>query len=92
MASRQQAGDMLFPVTKLQVQKPVERNYSRLALLTFIRVFNNEVLGLNESSLTIPQIIYNLNTINTWPGVFHLQYRIFPVPGFIISKEEDMHF
>jgi hypothetical protein len=91
MATRQQAGDALFPVTKLKVQKPVQRHYSRLALLTYIRVFNNEALCLNESSLTVPEYVCNLHSIKSWPAVFNLQYRIFPIPGFSISVEADNH-
>jgi hypothetical protein len=89
MATQQLAGDVVFPVTKLQVQKPVQHNFSRLALLTYIRVFNNEVLGLNQSSLTIPENVYNLHSIKSWPAVFNLQYRIYPLPGFSVSIEED---
>jgi hypothetical protein len=89
MAAEQQTGDAVFPVTRLQVNKPPEPYWSRLALLTFITVFNDAVLTLNESSLTMPQFVYNLHTIQNWPAVFNLQYRIFPVPGFTVYKEED---
>jgi hypothetical protein len=89
MAKQQQADDAFFPVTKLKVQKPVQPHYSRLALLTYIRVFNNEALGLNESSLTIPEHVCNLHSIKSWPAVFNLQYRIFPVPGFSVSLMDD---
>lgn len=88
-AVRQQTGDVLFPVTELLVEKPVEEMYRRLALLTSIRVFNNEILGFNESSLTIAEIKYNLQAVKAWPAVFYLQYSIFPVPGFMISTGAD---
>jgi hypothetical protein len=89
MAAEQQTGTAVFPVTRLQVQKPPLPNYSRLALLTNIRVFNKHTLNFKESSLTIPQFVYNLHTIHKWPAVFNLQYQIFPVPGFSVSIEDD---
>jgi hypothetical protein len=87
MAVKQQKGTEIFPVTRLQVQQPPQPSFSRLALLTDIRVFNEHTLTLNESSLTIPQYVYNLHSIKTWPAVFYIQYSIFPVPGFIVSTE-----
>jgi hypothetical protein len=89
MAAEQQTGDVIFPVTRLEVQKPPQPDYSRLALLTDIKVFNKHALIFKESSLTIPQFVYNLHSIKTWPAVFDIQYSIFPVPGFDISKVED---
>lgn len=88
-ATRQQTGDVLFPVTELLVEKPVEDIYTRLALLTTINVFNKEALGFKESSLTIPEIIYHLHSVKTWPAVFYLQYRIFPEPGFTVTTSAD---
>lgn len=87
MAAQQQTGTAVFPVTRLEVKKPPEYNWSRLALLTNIRVFNKHLLSFNESNLTLPKVVYDLQTIKTWPAVFNLQYCIFPVPGFIISTE-----
>jgi hypothetical protein len=89
MVAEQQTGTAVFPVTRLQVQKPPLPNFSRLALLTNIRVFKEHTLNFKESSLTIPQFIYDLHTIHNWPAVFNLHYRIFPVPGFSVYKEED---
>ncbi|MBK7307070.1 MAG: hypothetical protein IPI88_08500 [Chitinophagaceae bacterium] len=87
MAAEQQTGDTGFPVTILEVQKPAEPGYSRLALLTRIRVFNEHFLNYSESSLTIPVFVYNMHSIKTWPAVLNIQYRIFPIPGFTISKD-----
>lgn len=87
MASTQQLNTACFPVTRLEVQKPKQANYSRLALLTVIRVFNKHTLNLNDSSLTIPDFVYNMHSIKTWPAIFNIQYRIFPLPGFIIIKD-----
>jgi CheY-like chemotaxis protein len=89
MAAQQQTGDVIFPVTRLEVQKPALPDYSRLALLTNIRVFNQHTLNFRESSLTIPQFVYNLHSIKTWPAVFNIQYSIFPVRGFIITTDAD---
>lgn len=89
MAAEQQTGFILFPVTRLEVAKPPQRDYSSLALLTHIRVFNEHVLNLNASGLTIPQFVYNLHSIKTWPAVFYIQYSIFPVPGFVITVNAD---
>lgn len=88
MAAEQQTGAAVFPVTKLEVQQPAQPSFSRLALLTDIRVFNNHTLTFKESSLTIPQFVHDLHSIQNWPAVFSIQYQIFPVPGFIISKQE----
>jgi hypothetical protein len=87
MASTQQLDTACFPVTMLEVQKPDQANYSRLALLTVIRVFNKHTLNLNDSSLTIPEFVYNMHYVKTWPAIFNIQYRIFPLPGFIIIKD-----
>ncbi len=87
IAAEQQTGDTVFPVTVLEVQKPAEPDYSSLALHTSIRVFNKHFLNYRESSLTIPVFVYNMHSIKTWPAVFNIQYRIFPIPGFIISKD-----
>ncbi|MBL0358352.1 MAG: hypothetical protein IPP72_16435 [Chitinophagaceae bacterium] len=87
MASTQQLDTACFPVTRLEVQKPKQANYSRLALLTGIRVFNKHTLNLNDSSLTIPEFVYNMHNVKTWPAIFNIQYRIFPLPGFIINKD-----
>lgn len=89
-AARQQAGDIAFPVTELQVERPEEDMFNRLALLTTIRVFNRESLGFRESSLTIPEIIYHLHTVKNWPALFYLQYRILPVPGFTVTAGADI--
>jgi hypothetical protein len=87
IAAQQQTGTVFFPVTKLELQQPYQPSFSRLALLTDIKVFKTHTLLLNESSLTIPQFVYNLHSIQNWPVVFNLQYHIFPVPGFIVSTE-----
>jgi CheY-like chemotaxis protein len=89
MAADQQKGDLVFPVTRVLVEASPPPSFSRLALLTDIKVFNNHTLNVDSSSLTIPEFVYNLHAIKTWPAVFTLQYRIFPVPGFIVCKEED---
>jgi hypothetical protein len=89
IAAQQQTGAAVFPVTKLEVQQPAQPSFSRLALLTDIKVYNNHTLTFQESSLTIPQFVYDLHNIKNWPVVFHIQYQIFPVPGFIIAKQED---
>jgi hypothetical protein len=89
MAAEQQTGTAVFPVTRLKVQKLPLPNYSRLALLTNIRVFNNHTLNFKESSLTIPQFVYDLHTIHNWPAVLNLQYQIFPKPGFLVSAVAD---
>lgn len=85
--AKQQGPALLFPVQKLTVEKPPAPNWYRLVLLTDIVVFNEEKLGFNTSSLTIPEIIFNLRTVKNWPCVFDLQYRIFPKPGFFISAD-----
>jgi hypothetical protein len=85
LAMRQQTEAELFPAIELPVEEPPEPYYSRLALVTDIRVFNNETLGFNESSLTIREIMYDLHTIKSWPALFTLQYRLFPEPGFVIA-------
>ena len=89
MATAQQTGAVVFPVTRLKIEKPAEPHYSRLALLTYIEVFGKHCLALNDSSLTLPEFVYNLKTITTWPAVFNLWYRIFPVPGFSIAADAD---
>jgi hypothetical protein len=89
MAAQQQTDAIVFPVTKLEIRQPPQPFFSRLALLTAIKVFNTHTLLLNESSLTIPQFVYNLHTIKNWPVVLNIQYHIFPVPGFIITADAD---
>lgn len=89
MASAQQTGIAVFPVIRLLVEKPAQPYWSRLALVTDIRVFNDELLTLNESSLTSPHFLHDIHTNQKWPAVFYLQYRIVPKPGFIVSREED---
>lgn len=86
-AAKQQTGDVVFPVTEVEVQKPAAPGYSRLALLTNIRVFNKHTLNFNDCSLTIPEFVYNMHGIKCWPALFSIQYRVFPLPGFIVSKE-----
>jgi hypothetical protein len=86
MAAQQQNRIIVFPVIKLELQQPPQPSFSRLALLTDIKVFNNHTLTLKESSLTMPQFVYNLHTIQNWPAVFNIQYHISPVAGFIISE------
>jgi hypothetical protein len=85
IASRQSTLHTFFPLTRVEVEQPPEPHWSRLALLTYIKVFNEEVLNINDSSLSIPEFVYNLHTVKTWPAVFHFQYHIFPVPGFKIT-------
>ena len=87
IAAEQQTGDAVFPVTGLEVQKLKQPNYSRLALHTSIRVFNEHFLNFKESSLTIPVFVYDMHSIKTWPAIFNIRYRIFPLPGFIIIKD-----
>jgi CheY-like chemotaxis protein len=88
MAAEQQTADVVFPEMRLEIQQPQQPSYSRLALLTNIRVFNKHTLNFKESSLTIPEFVYDLNDIKTWPAVFNISYRIFPFPGFIIYKDD----
>lgn len=85
----QQQPGIVFPVQRLPVEKPPAPHWSRLVLLTDIVVFNEEKLGFKTSSLTIPEIVYNLHTVKNWPCAFDLQYRIFPKPGFFISAVAD---
>jgi hypothetical protein len=74
-----------FPSLTLQIEKPPAPYWSRLVLLTDIVVFNEEQLSFNQSGLTIPEVVFNLHNIKTWPAVFKFQYCIFPKPGFVIS-------
>jgi predicted RNA methylase len=91
LAAAQKNHDKVFPLTSVQVEQPPERYWSRLALITYIRVFNDEALHYNQSSLNIPELAYNLHTVKNWPAIFNFQYHIEPVPGFKISLDADNH-
>lgn len=60
--------------------------YNQLVLCTFIRVFGQHSLGLNESGLTIPHILRMTDSFKKYPVQFMFQYHIDSNPGFRVTE------
>lgn len=60
--------------------------YTSLVLDTTIRVFGDHVLGYNESGLTIPVHLRNIDFFKTYPVKLLFQYNLGSKPGFIVTE------
>ena len=69
----------LFKERIIQVPVEIDKTYSELAVLTNIRVFRSNIIGLDESPLTIPLKLTGLNP--PWPQQISFKYETGRNPG-----------
>ncbi|MFT6337599.1 MAG: putative RNA methylase [Halioglobus sp.] len=77
--------ELTFPNVQTIIEKEALSNYNQVVLITEITVFNDEVIGLNESGLTTPKSIYNMDSISDDSLVLDTQYTIGVKPKFEIK-------
>ncbi|MBK7432957.1 MAG: hypothetical protein IPI66_03015 [Chitinophagaceae bacterium] len=68
----------------IEVEIPVNLDpvYTRLVLLTYIKTFSGNDLGLNQSSLTIPFFFKTAKLIKEFPQRLRFKYGTDSFPGF----------
>ena len=59
--------------------------FSQISFLTTIKLYKNILLGYNETSLTIPFLIANIESLDI-PISLKINYNIGKHPGFTIEK------
>lgn len=64
--------------------------YTRFVLLTYIKVFADNHLGLNESSLTIPFFLKTARLIKDFPPLMRFKYERGLFPGFQFNDINDL--
>ncbi len=67
---------------QLSYKKEEDETYDKLAVLTSIHVFDNEWIGVDESSLTIPKRIFTLGGIDQEKKNISIDYVIKSNPDF----------
>ncbi len=69
----------------LKISSKPDNKFSELSLLTYIRLYKNIVLCYNETSLTVPFPIAQINDLH-FPISFKIKYNIDKHPGFSFEK------
>ncbi len=69
----------------LKISSKPDNKFSELSLLTYIRLYKNIVLCYNETSLTVPFTIAQINNLH-FPLTFKIKYNIDKHPGFSFEK------
>lgn len=90
IAKQNQEGELIFPEVTIQLTPEITAGYNRLAIFTEIQVFETERLCINESGLTIPLMLCDIQHINHKEISIKLQYKIDVEPGVswqIISNQ-----
>lgn len=74
-------GTLIFPEVCIELPSELTAGYDHLIILTEIHIFGNEKLAVNESGLTIPLILDNIENIRDKKITVKLQYEIGAEPG-----------
>jgi len=69
----------------VQINAPPLITFSQISFLTTINLYKNILLGYNETSLTIPFTIKNVEALDL-PVSLKIRYNIGKHPGFIVEK------
>lgn len=68
-----------------------DAKYNQLVLCTFIHVFGQHSLGLNESGLTIPHILRMTDSFKKYPVQLLFKYHVDSNPGFRVTAVPGMN-
>ncbi len=74
-----------FPMIEHQLVDEDIANAHKLGILTTIKIFGTQSLGLNESGLTIPKDVFNTDTLPVGRKTISAQYHLGAVPGMILT-------
>lgn len=78
---REPSGQVVFPKNKIEILRDSTREDRQLALFTEIQIYENEKLTINESGLTLPIVLHELNKKMDGNQVLRIGYEIGANPG-----------
>jgi predicted RNA methylase len=82
--AQQNEGDrIVFPEITIQLTPELTAGYNHLAILTEIQVFEEERLYINESGISLPLMLNDIEHINNKKITIKLQYKIDAEPGVL---------
>ena len=74
--------ELTFPKKQTVIEKENLKGFNQIVLITEIQVFNDEIIRLNESGLTIPKSIGNISDNLKDSIIINTQYTICTEPKF----------
>lgn len=66
----------------VNIPRKQNKNYTRIALTTSVNVFGKHIIDLNESGITLPEPVINIDVIKNYPARLFFKYRMATKPGF----------